>query len=222
MDISARFAPFQKLANDLLPLVSDGVDDAAHDAAHLVRVWDNVRAISAKEGGTLKVLAAATLLHDCVNVPKDSPERPVASRLAADKAAGILHRCGWCDITIAAVTHAIEAHSFSAQIRPVSTEARILQDADRLDAIGYTGVARCFYVSGRLGRALYDPEDPDASNRDLNDLKFAIDHFRSKLLKLSGSFQTETGQALAKARHGVVEDFLNGFLAEVSPMRPDS
>ncbi|MEO0371334.1 MAG: HD domain-containing protein, partial [Pseudomonadota bacterium] len=177
----------------------------------------NVQVIADAEGGDLEVLAGATLLHDCVDVPKDSPDRQHASRLAAEKARGLLTNYGWVDSKVAEVVHAIEAHSFSARIEPISIEAKVLQDADRLDAIGYTGVARCFYVSGRLGRALYDPEDPEADGRELNDLDFAIDHFTTKLLQLSGSFQTRAGQALANARHCVVEDFLHGFLAEVMP-----
>jgi len=217
MKIASKFAPFEKLATDLLPHAIEGVSDASHDAAHLLRVWGNVRTISDAEGGDLDVLAATTLLHDCVDVPKDSPDRPYASRLAAEKATDLLTNYGWVESKIAKVAHAIEAHSFSAQTEPVSVEAKILQDADRLDAIGYTGVVRCFYVSGRLGRAPYDPEDPEACNRELNDLNFAIDHFKTKLLKLSGRFQTKAGQELANARHRIVEEFFNGFLTEVSP-----
>ncbi len=217
MNIAAEFAPFEKLAADLLPHAIEDVRDASHDAAHLLRVWGNVQAISDVEGGDLEVLAASTLLHDCVDVPKGSPDRPYASQLAAEKAAGLLTGYGWLESKVARVIHAIEAHSFSAEIEPISVEAKVLQDADRLDAIGYIGVARCFYVSGRLGRALYDPKDPEAGDRELNDLDFAIDHFTTKLLKLSGCFQTKAGQALANARHCVVEEFLKGFLAEVSP-----
>lgn len=215
MSIAAKFAPYDKLAFQLLPHAIGEPGDAAHDETHLLRVWRNVQTISEVEGGNLKVLAAATLLHDCSNVPKDSPDRARASRLAAQKATKLLSDFGWSKADIFAVGHAIEAHSLSAQIEPVSVEAKILQDADRLDAIGYTGVARCFYVSGRLGRALYDPIDPDGSNRELNDLDFAIDHFKT-LLRLCGSFQTETGHAHAYARHSVVLGFLKGFLAEVS------
>ena len=115
------------------------------------------------------------------------------------------------------VAHAIEAHSFSANVVPTTLEAKILQDADRLDAIGHIGIARCFYVSGRLGRAIYDPENPDASNRELDDAKYAVDHFYTKLLKLAGSFRTETGSKLGAERHKTTRDFLNGLLTEVSP-----
>lgn len=91
-----------------------------------------------------------------------------------------------------------------------------MQDADRLDAIGYIGIARCFHVSGRLGRRIYALEDPDGTNRELDDLEFAIDHFQTKLLRLCGSFQTPTGNALAKERHKTVEGFRDGLLREVT------
>ncbi|MEM9910605.1 MAG: HD domain-containing protein [Pseudomonadota bacterium] len=216
MSIAEKFAPYQHLVADLMPYAIGNASDASHDVSHVLRVWGNVQKISDTEGGDREILVVTTFLHDCVDVPKESPARGQASRLAAKKAVRLLAGYGWAKERAALVGHAIEAHSFSARIEPETVEAKILQDADRLDAIGYIGIARCFYVSGRLGRALYDPEDPDASDRELNDLNFAVDHFKTKLLQLSGSFQTETGKALAIARHGVVEEFLNGLLAEVS------
>jgi uncharacterized protein len=106
------------------------------------------------EGGNISILAAATVLHDCVSVEKNSPLRSKASRFAAQRAAEILRMRRWDDATIERVAHTIEAHSFSADIAPLTIEAKILQDADRLDAIGAIGVARCFYVAGRLRRPL--------------------------------------------------------------------
>lgn len=217
MKVTHHFAPYHELADKLIPHAIGNISDASHDPSHLLRVWRNVQNILKTEGGDTEILAAATLLHDCVGVPKDSPIRSQASQLAAEKAIALLDQLGWQKDRSASVGHAIEAHSFSAQIEPTTIEAKILQDAERLDAIGFTGIARCFYISGRLGRAIYDPEDPIAANRELDDMAFAIDHFQTKLLKLSGSFQTEAGQALAEKRHGVVQDFMNNFLAEVSP-----
>lgn len=213
MTLIQRFSPHEDIARALLPRLQTA-NDAAHDVSHLLRVWKNVQDISAHEGGDARVLVAATLLHDCVHVEKDAPVRSQASRLAAAEARKRLNQMGWKARDIEAVAHAIEAHSFSAQIAPVTLDAKILQDADRLDAIGYAGIARCFYVSGRLGRSLYDPEDPMATDRPLDDLHFALDHFQTKLLKLKGSFQTETAERMAKARHQVVEAFLQGLVDE--------
>lgn len=212
---SARsFSPYQALAEMLLPGAL-GHDDGSHDVAHLLRVWNNARAIQASEGGDLRLLAAAVLLHDCVAVEKDSPLRNQSSRLAAEKARGILAEQRWSPHDIAAVAHAIEAHSFSAGLPPQTLEAKILQDADRLDAIGMIGAARCFYVAGRLRSQLYDPLDPKGEHRPLDDRQFAIDHFQTKLLTLASGFQTAKGIALAQERHARLVQFLQAFLSEI-------
>lgn len=167
------FAPLPALAAELLPHALEPSDDGAHDLAHLQRVWHNVRTLQAEEGGDLEVLLAAVLLHDCVAVEKNSPLRSQASRLAAEKASTVLTELNWADAKIDAVAHAIQAHSFSANITPLTLEAKLVQDADRLDSLGMLGVARTFYVAGRMGSALYDPQDPEARERDYNDTRFA-------------------------------------------------
>lgn len=208
------FAPHDALAARLLPLLDAG-NDGSHDVAHLARVWANARVIQAEEGGDAELLAAAVLLHDCVHVEKSSPLRPRASRLAAERARGLLAGLGWDPARIEAAAHAIEAHSFSAGIAPTTLEARILQDADRLEALGAIGIARLFYTAGRMNSLLYDPADPRAEGRALDDRAFAIDHFRAKLLKLEGGFQTRAGARLARERTRLVVDFLAAFEAEI-------
>ncbi|UCJ17769.1 HD domain-containing protein [Pseudomonas sp. MM211] len=212
-----RFAPFVQQATRLLALCAPSTDDGAHDLSHLQRVWANVLLLQREEGGDLELLLAAVLLHDCVAVEKDSPLRANASRLSAERAAGVLTSLGWRDERIAAACHAIEAHSFSAAIAPTSLEARILQDADRLDAIGLIGVVRCFHVSGRMGSALYDADDIDALHRPLDDQRFALDHFRTKLLGLASGFQTAAGARLAEQRHARMVTFLDAFREEIQP-----
>lgn len=214
------FEPFQDLASLLLPHTRACRDDAAHDLSHLLRVWQNVCAIRNREGGDPQILVAATLLHDCVEVEKNSPFRSSASRLAAARAREVLTEKGWGEERVAAVAHVIEAHSFSAGITPQSLEAKILQDADRLDALGMIGVARLFHVSGRLGSRLYDPFDPQARQRPLDDQQFAIDHFQTKLLHLAKGFQTATGAQLASIRHARVQRFLEALLEEIGAQPP--
>ncbi|MDH4413901.1 MAG: HD domain-containing protein [Rhizobium sp.] len=211
---AADFAPHASLAADLLAHATEG-DDGSHDLAHIHRVFKNALKIQAGEGGDAEILAAAVLLHDCVAVEKSSPLRSQASRLAAEKASGILAGLGWPDEKIAAVAHAILTHSFSANIPPETLEAKMLQDADRLDAIGMVGVARCFYIAGRMGSGLYHPADPGAEHRPLDDRSYAIDHFPAKLLKLSEGFQTETGAKLAQERHERLALFLTQFRDEI-------
>lgn len=208
------FTPFEALAETLIPHATEG-DDGSHDMAHIHRVFRNAMRIHAQEGGDGAVLAASVLLHDCVAVEKNSSLRAQASRLAAEKASGILRAMGWSDANIEAVAHAILTHSFSANIAPETLEAKILQDADRLDAIGMVGAARCFYIAGRMGSALYDPQDPLAKNRPLDDRRFAIDHFENKLFKLAEGFQTEAGRQIAGERHERLRQVLDLFLDEI-------
>ncbi|MCY1243855.1 putative protein YedJ [compost metagenome] len=155
------------------------------------------------------------LLHDCVSVEKNSPHRTQASRLAAEKATDILRALDWSTEDIASVAHAILTHSFSANIAPETIEAKILQDADRLDAIGMVGAARCFYIAGRMGSGLYDPLDPLAEDRELDDKAFAIDHFETKLFKLADGFQTAAGRRLALERQQRLRDVLAMMLDEI-------
>src|SRR6202012_6200615 len=113
------------------------------------------------------------------------------------------------------VARAIESHSFSAGVAPVSIEGCILQDADRLAAIGFGGIARCFYTAGRMGSRLYDLADPEAKTRPLDDARNALDHFPKKLLTLNGTFKTRKGQELARERHRQLDEFYHGMLSEV-------
>ncbi|WP_282369414.1 HD domain-containing protein [Pseudomonas sp. PS02290] len=209
------FAPFQSLADLLIPHTVAERLDGSHDVSHLHRVWTNVCAIRDTEGGDHQILLAATLLHDCVSVEKNSPFRSSASRLAAAKATDLLAEMGWDEERTQAVAHAIESHSYSADITPTSLEAKILQDADRLDALGMVGVARLFYVSGRMGSHLYDPADPQAQQRDLDDKRFAVDHFTTKIFTLAQGFQTATGRHMAQVRHARAERFLMEFMEEI-------
>ena len=208
------FHPFHQLAVKLLDVSSD-YEDGSHDLSHIVRVWRNAKLIHQAEGGNLEALAAAVLLHDCVQVEKDSPLRSKASLLAANEARLRLQALAWEPSRIDTVARAIESHSFSAGVAPTSIEGCILQDADRLDAIGLCGIARCFYTAGRLGSRLYDLADPEAKTRPLDDTRNALDHFPKKLLTLEGGFKTRRGQELAKERHRRLHEFYRAMLSEV-------
>lgn len=209
------FSPLTELAAELLPHALEPSEDGAHDLSHLQRVWHNARTLQAEEGGDLEVLLAAVLLHDCVAVEKNSPLRSQASRLAAEKASKVLANLNWPEARIDAVIHAIEAHSFSANITPLTLEARLMQDADRLDSLGMLGVARTFYTAGRMGSALYDPHDPEARERDYDDKRFCLDHFQTKLLHLADGFHTAAGQRLAQLRHRRLKGFMEQFKEEI-------
>jgi uncharacterized protein len=189
-------------------------EDSAHDISHFRRVWMTARKIMIHHQADPLVVLTACYFHDIVSLPKNHPERSQSSRLAARKTRDILHR-DFPDFPpdrFAGVEHAIEAHSFSAGIAPQSIEAKIVQDADRLEALGAIGLARVFAVSGGLGVALFDAEDPFADARPLDDRAFALDHFQTKLLRLPDTMQTDVGRELAQ--HNA--DFLVHFMAKLS------
>ena len=184
--------------------------DGAHDVHHLRRVWRSARRIARKEpGADPLVILAAAYLHDLVNPPKDSPLRSQASRLSAEGALALLDRMGFDPARARAAAHAIEAHSYSAGIEPTTIEARILQDADRLEALGAIGLARCFYTGGKMGSALWAAEDPfGRGGRALDDRSFSVDHFPVKLLRLPDLMRTEEGRRLARRRAQVLRLYL--------------
>lgn len=195
--------------------------DPGHDLAHLDRVWQSAQQIARTEtGASMRVLLAACYLHDLVNLPKSSPERSRASGLSADKAMPLLAELGFDDTEAAATHHAIAAHSFSAGIPPRTVEAAIVRDADRLDALGAMGLARWFGVSADMGSALYHPDDPYAQDRDLDDRRFALDHWRTKLVHLQDDMLTERGRVLARERTAVMQRYLRALADEIGKPAP--
>jgi uncharacterized protein len=213
---AAAFGAQAELAARLLTALGPLPDDGSHDLSHLLRVWRNAEAIARTEQDCdLPVLVAAVLLHDCVPVEKNAPQRADASRLSAARAREIVTDLGWDAARVAALGHAVETHSFASGLTPGTTEARILWDADKLDAIGAIGIARCFYVAGRMGSLLYDPGDASADNRVVDDQHYALDHFKAKLFRVADGFLTEAGRAMAAERSEVMQRFVAAFCSEV-------
>jgi uncharacterized protein len=185
--------------------------DVAHDVSHVERVVKNAKRLAAVEHADLAVVVPAAWLHDVVSVPKDSPDRARASTLAAEHATQFLRDERFPEDLIADVAHAIEAHSFSAAIEPRTLEAKVVQDADRLEALGAIGIARCFATTGAMGRPLYCAEDPFAKGRALDDRRYALDHFEAKLFRVAESLRTDAGRAEGRQR----AEFLRAFVAQL-------
>lgn len=186
--------------------------DGSHDLGHFQRVWKAAQYIDREEGSVadLLILLTAAYFHDLVSLPKNSPERSAASRLSAEKTAALLTDV-FTDFPrdkIEGVRHAVHAHSFSAQVAPLTIEARILQDADRMEALGAIGLARVFYTAGQLSQRLFDGDDPLALERAPDDQQYSLDHFQVKLFRLPGLMNTATGRKMAE---GKVE-YLRGYL----------
>lgn len=189
--------------------------DPAHDLSHIKRVVNNALYLTDIEQCDVQVTLPAAWLHDCVQVPKDSPDRARVSRLAADEAVRFLSSQGYPEALFSAVHHAVAAHSYSAAIPIESVEAGVVQDADRLDALGAIGITRCLLTGGALGSDIYHPEDPFCEHRAPDDKAYMVDHFYAKLFKLPDTMVTEAGRQEARRRVGMMESFLHELGREV-------
>ena len=186
-------------------------NDPAHDFDHILRDLKNANYLSKKEGADTKIVSSAVLLHDLVHYPKSEKRSKSSATKSAILAQKILKKYNFSKNEIAIVADAIETHSYSKGKTPKSLEGKILQDADRLDAIGAIGIARVFAVSGFEGRSFYDKRDPFCSKRKPNDKRWAIDHFFNKLLKLEELMNTRS----AKIEAGKRTRFLKNYLQEL-------
>lgn len=215
-DFEARWEP--QLRGRALAAVATA--DPAHDERHIARVVATARHLADAEGADPAVVLPAAWLHDCVTVAKDSPQRARASRLAAAAATEFLSAIGYPAGALPGIAHAIEAHSFSAGIPPRTIEARVVQDADRLDALGAVGVARAIALGGARGTPLYATVEPFPVARQPDDRASVIDHFYTKLLTLAGTMQTAAGRAEAAARTAFMREFLAQLGREIGTAAP--
>lgn len=186
--------------------------DAAHDMEHIRRVVKNAYRLTAEEGADWQIVMPAAWLHDCVVVPKSSPHRKQASRLAAEQAVRWLKEHDWPHDKLDEIAHAIEAHSFSAGIETRTPEARVLQDADRLDALGAVGLARTLMLGAEMKREFYHPADPFCATREPDDSVYTLDHVYQKLLKLEDTMKTAAGKREAARR----TEFIRGYLRQMA------
>ena len=193
---------------------------------HFRRVWATAQQLAEETAADRLVILTACYFHDIVSLAKNHPERSRSSAMAAEKTLAILQSAfpDFPPERYAAVLHAIEAHSFSAAIAPQSEEAKIVQDADRLEALGAIGLARVFAVSGALNNSLFDARDPFADRRELDDKTYALDHFQCKLLRLPKTMQTEKGRAMAVHNARFLVQFMAKLSAELrgEPMALDA
>lgn len=192
----------------------------AHDFEHIIRVYKNAEMISKQEESVdLDIVLAAALLHDLVVYPKGSSKTINSADDSAEIAKKILLEYkDYPREKIEKVADAIRTHSYSKRLVPETLEGKILQDADRLDAIGAIGIARTFSVGGSENRSLYNPTDPFCeSERQLDDTQWTLDHIKKKLMILKNSMHTKTAKKIAEERTEFMELFLNQLRKEILP-----
>ena len=191
--------------------------DPAHDFEHVMRVCANAKIICKMEGVTDRLVLHAGLLHDLVSYSKLEERSKLSAIESAELAKRILDKHGFTVNEIDIITDAIRCHRFSDGLVAKTVESKILQDADRLDALGAVGIARVFSTGGALERSMYNPDDPFCENREPDDTKWTVDHFFKKLLTLEASMNTKSGKNLAKERSDILWKYLMWLKKEIHP-----
>jgi len=202
----------KKLENEVKEKLEN---DSAHDFEHINRVYNNAKKLAIKEKANTKLVLSAVLLHDIVSYPKSDPRSKTSSVKSSQEAKKFLKNYSFTNDEIKIITDAIKDHSFSRKKTPKTLVGKILQDADRLDAIGAVGIARVFAVGGAEHRSFYNTEDPFCSKREPNDKKWALDHFFRKLLLLEALMNTKSAKIEAKRRTKILKNYLSELKKEI-------
>lgn len=209
----------EKVIQSTVEFVKETLKEAegGHDWFHIERVWILSQTISKSESCNQLVVELAALLHDIA----DSKFHDGDETVGPQKAKSFLQSIGVSDQTIESVIYILENISFKGGNKKIdnpSIELQIVQDADRLDAIGAIGIARTFNYGGFKNRKIYDPAIAPVMNMDAETYKKSeaptINHFYEKLLLLKDRMNTETGKKLALKRHEFMEQFLETFYLE--------
>ena len=192
-------------------------ESSGHDWHHINRVWQLTRQIAAQEGADREIAELGALVHDIADWKFHDGDDSIGPR----EAERLLSREGASPQVIAAVVDIVATISFKGA--GVSTAMRTLegqcvQDADRLDAIGAIGIARCFAYGGHAGRLMHDPDEAPVLHQTAAAYKASkgasLNHFYEKLFLLKDRMNTPTGRALAEPRHQFMQDYVDQFLAE--------
>ncbi|MDE3244741.1 MAG: HD domain-containing protein [Acidobacteriota bacterium] len=189
--------------------------DPAHELSHSLRVARLAHRICEAEKADGDVAVAAALLHDLVWLPKNHENSKGTAEMSAELAPSLCSGLPVISEKSGHIAECILTHSFSGGGVAASLEARIVQDADRLEAIGAIGLARVFATGASFGAALWDSADPWARRRHLDDKAYSLDHFEKKLLKLAEGMNTQASIALAASRQQVLLGYLDALREEL-------
>ena len=192
--------------------------EGGHDWFHTERVFNNALHIAKQENVNIEIVALASLLHDIA----DSKFHEGDETIGPKKASTFLIKNNVDSVVIEHVINIIKNMSFKNTFEKgfqfTSKEMEVVQDADRLDAIGAIGIARCFNYGGFKNRTIYNPEIKPNLNMSKAEYKNSsaptINHFYEKLLLLKDQMNTKTGKQIASDRHNYMEEFLTRFYSE--------
>jgi len=207
----------EKFFKELIEKVQSYFENGgSHGFDHTERVLNLSLKISEEvKGIDLDVVKAAAILHDIARLMEDKGKISCHAEEGAKLAKEILEKTNFPREKIEKVCYSIKVHRHSSNITPETKEAEILQDADRLDALGAITIARMFSTGGKMERPLYKPEIPFGDVKKGYDCDSTIHGFYGKILKIKPeTFKTAKAKKIAKHRYKIVEDFLTEFKKE--------
>jgi uncharacterized protein len=202
---------FKELRDKIQPYFKEG---GSHAFDHTERVYNLALKLSKNKDVDLEVIQASALLHDIARLKEDNKEVECHAEHGAEMAENILKEMEFPSDKIKKVAYAIRVHRHRKGLKAETKEAEILQDADRLDALGAITVGRMFSTGGELNRPLYNPKIP-LHDKSINFYTSTIHGFYSRILKITPeSFNTDEAKKIAKERYKFVEQFVDRFLKE--------
>ncbi|MDD2656449.1 MAG: HD domain-containing protein [Patescibacteria group bacterium] len=208
----------KKLKEKLIKIAKEKYndDDPSHDFNHILRVLSNIESINKEEKADLDILIPAALFHDVVNYPKNDPK----TKFASDESAIIVKKVlesikEYPRHKVAQVEYAVSVCSFNKGIIPNTLEAKILQDADGLEATGAISIMRTYASAGQMKINFYNQKDPFCKKRKPEALQYALDLFYQRLLKIKERCHTKKGKKIAERRTKFLLKFLKEFEQEL-------
>lgn len=193
-----------------------GEDDPSHDLSHIYRVMANANRILLNESADKEVVIAATILHDIISYPKGDPKNKFSIKESAEEAGRILKKQNkFPNQKIDQVKSCILCMSYTFGNSPATIEQKVAVDADLLEATGAISIMRSFSYGGKISRPLYNVVDPFCKKRSPDDLKYSLDLFYTRLLKVADKLHTETAKEIANERSVFLEKFLSQLRFEI-------
>jgi uncharacterized protein len=187
----------------------------SHDFFHTQRVYNLVIKIAEKEKADLEIVKAAALLHDIGRDKEEKDQTLCHAEESAKMAPEILRSINFPENKIDAVLHCIKVHRYSKGLESKTKEAEILQDADRLDALGAICIARVFTYGGQMKRPIYNPKIKPKKRYNPKSGVTSINHFYEKILKIKPeTFKTKMARKIAQERYKYIENFIERFKKE--------
>ncbi len=190
-------------------------DTPSHDWNHVQRVLNLSQKLSKKIGADLEIVKLSALLHDIGRNKEDKGEIKDHANWGARKSKEILKKIGINKEDITRVEHCIESHRYQNSIEPNTIEAKIISDADNLDALGAVGIARVFSYGGENNYPMHDPKIPmEKDNSEMGETQ--INHLKKKILNIKERIYTKEAKKIANSRHKYVKKFIKRFEREYS------